>query len=210
MKRPPILVLCLLFASMYCNAQDLSSFYQITGFHLPALKSGQYMLTLTPQYSSAPSDVNTTSFPFGNPSTQTFSYASQFTESYFRLATSALYGLSDRTTLSVALEATPGQSLGDQLSSSYNSSGSFSFAQLNATNYRTDTFFSSITLAHRMQPNVELSILGAYSVSNTPVSGITSQTSTSGGVSTTSNGTSASSSKYRSFNIQASVVILGN
>src|SRR5690242_19362036 len=125
-KLLTIILAGLLLLPLLCTAQDISNFYQISNFRLPALRSGQYALSLTPRYRSTPSDNNGTSALTSNSLTSSYDFSSQVNSSLFTLATAALYGISDRTTISISLEAAPSQSAGDRTSSSLSLSPQFS------------------------------------------------------------------------------------
>jgi len=193
-------IVFLLLFPVFSRAQDYSNFLVPNGFHLPTLRSGQYIVTVTPRYSNRPSD-NASSSVTANPVSSTIStFNSSYSE--FRIGSTFTYGLSDVTTLSVALDYIPGQSAGNT-TSTYNSiSQSFAVQGSSVSENRDNWFSPSFVLSHRMQRNIELSLVGYWSASTPSNSTIDN----SGGTIRTG----VSSANSRAFDIQASLVILGN
>src|SRR5258706_15757712 len=118
------IVIALLLLPAYCLAQDYSNFLVPNGFHLPTLHTGQYILTVTPGYSNHPYDFSSNRTEGNPPSTSVNASSSSY--SVFHLATSAVYGISDATTLSLFISFTPAQASGDYTYSSLFSSQSYS------------------------------------------------------------------------------------
>ncbi len=215
-----------LMLSATAFAQDLSSFYAISGFRLPALRSGQYMLSVTPHYAVRPSDY--ASFTSSTSATSTSSTLTNSGTSYytpytsFSASSSFVYGLSDQTTVSLGLSYLPYHSYGTRtILSSSSTDVSPSSAQTNSVTDGSDLFHeqnvaSTLTLAHRLQPNIELSLSASWSYSRSPYAIISdgSALHNSGGLTPTLSTTTSSSnglvsSNGHAFDISATLVVLG-
>ncbi|MBI1804746.1 MAG: hypothetical protein HY033_00625 [Ignavibacteriae bacterium] len=146
-----------MFFAALSHAQDLSNFLVPNGFHLPALRSGQYILTVTPSYSNRPYDNSGNSIS-GNPVSASVNTSSS-SYSVFRLATSAVYGISDATTLSLLISFTPAQTNGDYTYSYLYSSQSSSSLGTAKGESRENSFNPSFILSHRVEHNIELSLV---------------------------------------------------
>jgi len=230
MKSAIALFVFVLATTAAAVSQDLSSFYTITGFRLPALHDGQYAFTLTPHYTLRPSDYasfSTSSSTASTPTAATTTTGDNFTSYYtpykaFYANTNFTYGLSDRTTASLGVTYQPYSTYGTRstLSSSYSlvdpslsSTNSYSDGP---TAFKTESLAGSFVLAHRIQPNIELSLAASWSYARSPSSGSTTGSSfhNSGGVNPTLTSTFSSSdllvnNNSHSFDISASLVILG-
>lgn len=170
MKHKIMFLISFLFLfSITSEAQELSNFYTITGFNLTPIKSGQYVLTLSPSYFRNSSIYNSHTLSSEYSSTST----SDYPQSYFNVNGSFLWGMSDRTTVSLILGYTPKQSIGQDTQSSAYTNTSIPFSS--NTNYKSDNemdnFQSRIVIAHRPRSNLELSLGFNYFTSNAPRSG---------------------------------------
>jgi hypothetical protein len=228
--KPVIAVfVCLVAASATALSQDLSSFYTITGFRLPALREGQYAFVLTPHYTMRPSDYASfsTSSSTTTAATTTTTTGDNFTSYYtpykaFYGNTNFTYGISDNTTASVGVTYQPFSTYGTR--STISSSGSFvgptgSFTDTYGGGpdpFATESLAGSLVIAHRIQPNIELSLAASWSYAKSPYSGSTAGTSfhDSGGPTPTTSSTLSSSnllvsSNSHVFDVSASIVVLG-
>jgi hypothetical protein len=203
MKKLLCILICLMFIPVVTDAQDipaifqLTNFYQVSVFKLPSLRGGQYAISLTPRYTSNPTDFSASS---ASPTSASL-YTSANSTTLFRLGSSILYGISERTTLSVSLECAPGQSAGDRTySTTLNSQFGNSFS-VEKDNLRQDYFSSTLVLSHRFQPNIEFSVTALYNNTNQPINGLAMNPAVTNLV---------SSNKSRYFDLQASIVIVGN
>lgn len=207
-------------------AQDLTSFYAITGFRLPALREGQYALAVTPHYAIHPSDFASSTSGLSattSSSTMSNSATSYYTpNSTFSASSSFIYGISDQTTVSLGLSYMPLQTYGVRsiLSSSASDvtpSAALSNSSSNGTaSFREESLGSTLTIAHRLQPNIELSVSASWSFSKTPYSTFSDGSSfhDSGGLNpvfstTTSLSNGLISSNGHAFDISATLVVLG-
>lgn len=230
MKSAIAVFVCIVATTVAAVSQDLSSFYAITGFRLPALHDGQYAFSLTPHYTLRPSDYasfSTSNSTASTPTTATTTTGDNFTSYYtpykaFYANTNFTYGLSDRTTASIGVTYQPYSTYGTR--STLNSSYSFVDPSLANTDtyssgptaFKTESLAGSFVLAHRILPNIELSLAGSWSYARSPYSGSTTGSSlhSSGGVNPTFTSTLSSSdvlvsNNSHSFDISASIVILG-
>ncbi len=226
MKTAMGVILAILAASGTALAQDLSNFYVISGFRLPALQSGQYELTVTPRYSVRPSDYASQSDGLsatGASTTTSLSGTSYYTPyNAFSANSSFIYGLSNQTTMSVGLTYLPLHTYGvrNVFSSSATDvtpSGAQTTGSSDGTlHFQEESIASSLTIAHRLQPNVELSLTASWSFSKSPYSSLGSGSSLhdSGGLTPTFTTTNTSSNGFVSsnghaFDISATLVVLG-
>jgi len=230
MKSITAVFLAVVTCTACASAQDLSSFYLITGFRLPALHEGQYAFSLTPHYTLRPSDYasfSTSSSTASTPTTTTTTTGDNFTSYYtpykaFYANTNMTYGISDKTTASVGVTYQPYSTYGTRntISSSYSyvdPAASYTDTYSGGpTAFTTESLAGSFVLAHRVQPNIELSLAASWSYAKSPYSGSTTGSAfhTSGGVTPTFTQTASStdllvSSNSHSFDISASIVILG-
>ena len=206
--------------------QDLTSFYAITGFRLPALRSGQYELAVTPHYAVHPSDFASSTSGLSattSSSTTSNSVTSYYTpNSSFSASSSFIYGLSDETTVSLGLSYMPlhtygvrtilGTSVSDVNPSAAQTNGS----SIGTSTFRDENLGSTLTIAHRLQPNIELSLSASWSYSRSPYSTFSDGSSLhdSGGLNptfstTTSLSNDLVSSNGHAFDISATLVVLG-
>ena len=230
MKFAIAVFVCLVATTAMAVSQDLSSFYVISGFRLPALHDGQYAFVLTPHYTLRPSDYasfSTSNSTASTPTTTTTTTGDNSTSYYtpykaFYANTNFTYGLSDKTTASIGVTYQPYSTYGTRstLSSSYSlvdPSLSYTDSHSGGPNaYKTESLAGSLVLAHRIQPNIELSLAASWSYAKSPYSGSTTGSSlhSSGGVNPTLTSTISSSdllvsNNSHSFDISASIVILG-
>jgi len=207
MKHKIIFLISFLFLfSITSEAQDISNFYRITGFNLTPIKSGQYVLTLSPSYFRYSSIGNYHTLSSEQSSTST----SDYPESYFNVYSSFLWGMSDGTTVSLILGYTPKQSLGQNTQSSV--STNTSIPSSSNMNYKSDNeiedFQSRIVIAHRPRSNLELSLDFNYFTSNAPRLG----TQIINGTNPTYNTSYDISSldERQSYSITFNIVLLGN
>ena len=210
MKRTTVILTAMLILPIFGRTQDLSSFYQITGFRLPALRTGQYMLSLSPRYSTRSSTFNGTDVRVQGTTTGSgqFSYDSPY--STFRIGSSAIYGLSDRTTISLSVDFVPNQSTGDQISSGNSfDPPSFTSSTYQLQTSKLESFSSSFMFAQRFDRNIEFSLSASYTTQNIPTISMFTNQFSGGGPATIGTDNSTSSSKNRGFDIQANIVILG-
>jgi hypothetical protein len=230
MKSAIAVFVCLLATTAAAFSQDLSSFYVISGFRLPALHDGQYAFSLTPHYTLRPSDYasfttssSTASTPTATTTTTGDNYTSYYTPyKAFYANTNFTYGISDKTTASIGVTYQPYSTYGTRSTNS--SSYSFVDPSLNNTDsfsggptaFKTESLAGSFVLAHRLLPNIELSLAGSWSYARSPYSGTTTGSAfhSSGGAtpvftSTVSSSDVMVSNNTHSFDISASIVILG-
>ncbi len=226
MKTAMGVLLATLACTVTALAQDMSSFYAITGFRLPALRSGQYELTLTPHYAVHPSDFASTSNGLavnGATSTASNSLTSYYTpNNSFSASTSFMYGLSDQTTMSFGLSYLPLHTMGVRtiLASSATdvspSQAQTTSSSNGTTQFQDESVASTLTIAHRIESNIELSLSASWSFTRSPYSALTDgstfrdtggQTPTLSTTNTLSNG--LVSSNGHAFDISATLVILG-
>jgi hypothetical protein len=191
-------------------AQDLSNFYAISGFRLPALRTGQYYLSLSPHYSSQPSDGFSTYSLSSSGSMSTSQSSNSYTYSRFGLTANFTYGVSDVTTISAYALYNPKQVTGRQnYNSIYTSTPSYSSTSNASYEFKEEAVSSALVLAHRFQPNLEFSVSASWTSYKRPSSGTQLQSSTSGGVTASSSGPASSSNNQHSIDISATIVILG-
>ena len=230
MKYAIGVIVFLLAATAAAVSQDLSSFYLITGFRLPPLHEGQYAFVLTPHYTLRPSDYasfSTSSSTATAPTSTTTTTGDNFTSYYtpykaFYANTNFTYGLSDKTTASIGVTYQPYSTYGTR--STLSSSSTLVDPALSSTDsysdgptaFKTESLAGSFVLAHRLQPNIELSLAASWSYARSPYSGSTlgSSLHNSGGALPTTTSTLASSdllvsNNSHAFDISASIVILG-
>ena len=188
------------------GAQDLSNFYRITGFNLTPLKSGQYVLTLSPSYfnNSFKNNNQRISSDYSSKS------KSDSPQSYFNINSSFLCGMSDQTTVSLFLRYTPKQSLGQNTQSS--ASTYTSIPSIYNMNYRSDNeidnFQSAFIIAHRLRQNLEFSLDFNYYTSSAPRSGTENVTGTNPTYSI--NYDRSSLDEMQNYSITFNIVLLGN
>jgi hypothetical protein len=231
MKSLVAVLLCLSTIATVSRSQDLSSFYTITGFRLPALKSGQFALVLTPHYMLKPSDYaslttssSTTASPTASSTTNTDNWTSYYTPyKAFNAVTNFTYGLTDQTTFSLGVNYQPYASYGIRPTQGFSSTevlptGSLTQTATNGpTNFSTESIASTFILAHRFLPNVEFSVAASWSYARSPYtdSSIGTGLKNSGGTNPILSSISSTSSQQisnnsHSLDISASLVILGN
>jgi hypothetical protein len=201
------------------NNHDMSSFYAVTGFHNPILHSGQYMASLTPHYYHSSFDDNSYSASnslSGQITSQSTSESSGISSgilSYYDLSFASLYGISNDITLNFTFTYFPKQNVTTQQSSflsSYNSSSSTS-ANSDLDNYSGDdnSINSSIILSYRPERNLELAFQARYSsstsVGNMNGSSISNYTSSS-----MNTYFSSSTTKYPTYDLSFSIVLISN
>ena len=197
-------ILLSLFIPLTLTAQDLlntigmSNFFQVSVFRLPSLRGGQFAISVTPRYTSAPGDNGYFS---SSPTGSTLAVGNS-TSHLFRIGSSFLCGLSDRTTFSLTLDCAPAQSTGDINSITSFSSPAPIPPYIQTISNRQDYISSTLIVAHRFRPNIELSATATYSNANYPSTGTT--------VSQNTANTLLQSGKSRNFDIQASIVIVSN
>jgi outer membrane protein assembly factor BamA len=209
MRILPITALIVLIAAE-TPAQDLSSFYAISGFRLPALRTGQYYLSLSPHYLSHPSDDFSMYSLSSAENTSTGQGSGSYTYSTFGLSADFTYGISDLTTISAYLGYNPDQATGRQdYNSVYTSTPSYSSTSNASYEFKEEAVSSALVLAHRFQPNLEFSVSASWTSYKRPSSGTRSESSTSGGVTATSSGPASSANNQHYVAISATIVILG-
>jgi outer membrane protein assembly factor BamA len=192
------------------RAQDLSSFYAISGFRLPALRTGQYYLSLSPHYSSQPGDGFSTLSLSSSANMSTSQSSNSYTYSTIGVSTNFTYGISDLTTISAYLRYNPNQATGRQdYNSVYTSTLSYSSTSYASYEFKEEVVSSGLVLAHRFQPNLEFSVSASWGSYKRPSSGTRLESSTSGGVSASSSGPASSSNNQHYVDISATIVILG-
>jgi len=190
-------------------AQDLSSFYYITGFRLPALHPGQYSLSLSPHYSSQPGDNASMYSLSSSSSTSTSQGSANNTQSIFGFNTNFTYGVSDVTTIALGLQYNPYQTAeNSKYNSTYTASPSFSSISNGVDQFQIEGITSSVILSHRIQPNMEFSIEAQWGSSQQPSSGTLSQSDNNTGATTASSGWRSSSNNYHYIYVAATIVIL--
>jgi len=232
MKSAIAVIMIVVAASASAFSQDLSNFYLISGFRLPALREGQYAFVLTPHYTLRPSDYasfSTSSSTASTPTTSTTTTGDNYTSYYtpykaFYANTNFTYGLSDGTTAALGLTYQPYSTYGTRSTSTSSFSNvappnpnSFTDTYGNGpTDFKTESLAGTLTIAHRIQPNIELSLAASWSYARSPYSGSTAGSAfkNSGGATPTLTSTVSSSdllvsSNSHSFDISASLVILG-
>ncbi len=202
MKSAFILLSLSLFLTLSSLGQDRSSFYQVYGFRLPVLHSGQYALTLTPRYSYQPTDQNYAYISNSYASISTY----EDTYSFFTVSSTALFGISDKTTLALRLEYGPKQSYYSGNSKDGSGQNTVTYNSRTDANGDRDVFSSSFTLAHRLSSNIEISAITTYNVDNFP----SSRFSYSPINSLTPNEKSFSTYKNRYLDIIFNITILSN
>lgn len=188
-------MLSLLLFSSIIFAQEYTPYYFIYGFSLPALHEGQYALTLSPEYSTQPSDYTSSDI------TSESRYLSNENYKYVRysLAASMLYGITDATTAELSIQGSPTQSyLNGNRTTVYENSPSY-----NSITGDYDAFSSQLTVAHRLAPNMEISAIVNYYINTYPSVSINNPTSPQPDI--TNN-----SSRYSYFNIRLNFTLLSN
>jgi len=205
MKHTIMFIISVLFlCSVTSGAQDLSSFYNITGFSLTPLKSGQYVISLSPSYLSYSSQNKflETSSSYSSQS------ESEYPQSYFTVNSSLLWGLTDETTASLFLNYTPKQSLGQETRTGTYKSDLYTRDSNSKYDTERDDFYSAFVIAHRPKSNLELSLAAHYSTSNQPISGtqLINQTNPS----SSTNYDISSLRETQNYSITFNIVLLGN
>jgi len=203
-----VMILSFFYIIFYTTsgAQDLSNFYQVTGFKLTPLKSGQYVLTLSPSYfnSSFKNNNQRISSDYSSKS------KSDYPQSYFNVNSSFLWGMSEQTTVSLFLRYTPKQSLGQNTQSS--TSIYTSIPSTYNMNYRSDNeidnFQSAFIIAHRLRQNLEFSLDFNYYTSKAPRSG--SENVTGPNPANNINYDISSLDERQNYSITFNIVLLGN
>ena len=230
MRTAIAVFLAIMFVNSGARSQDLSSFYAITGFRLPALRAGQYALSISPHYSIRPSDfasltnsTSTTTTPTTSSTTNSNSLTSYYTpNSGFSASSDVIYGISDQTTFSFGVSYLPYHTFGTRNSLSSNSSSVVPPSSLTnttttgTTEFREQSLASTLVVAHRFQPNVELSLAASWSYTKSPYIAASNASGMhdSGGVTPTLSSTISSSNDFVSsnahaFDISATLVIRG-
>jgi len=232
MRTAIAVILFVIAGSVTAFSQDLSSFYVISGFRIPALREGQYALVLTPHYTFRPSDyasLSSSSSTASTPTTSTTTTGGNLTSYYtpykaFYANTNFTYGLSDNTTAALGVTYQPYSTYGTRstLTSSFTNAAppnpnSYTDTYGDGpTEFKTESLAGTLTIAHRIQPNIELSLAASWSYAKSPYSGSTngSALKSSGGATPTLTSTVSSSdllvsSNSHAFDISASLVILG-
>jgi hypothetical protein len=197
--------------------QDVSSFYVVTGFHNPLLRSGQYMVSLAPHYYHSEYNYYSTTQSLSNqtqpPNTSESSGRSSGKSSYYDFSFASLYGLSSDITLNLTLTYFPKQNANTQQSSSLysyqSSSSSSSGSNLNDSSEDNDNINSSITISYRPERNVELAFQARYSSSNSIGIATGSSISNYGSLSTDTYN-SSNTGKFPSYDFSFAIVLLSN
>lgn len=209
MRVLPVIGLIVLIAAE-TRAQDLSNFYAISGFRLPALRTGQYYLSLSPRYSSRPSDDFSMYSLSSAENTSTGQSSGSYTYSTFGLSANFTYGISDVTTISAYALYNPKQATGRQdYNSIYTSTPSYSSTSNGSNEFKEEVVSCAMVLSHRFQPNLEFSVLTSWTNYRQPSSGTRLQSSTSNGITATYLGPASSSNNWHYIDISATIVILG-
>ena len=159
--------LIVLVWSAFVLAQDLSSFYGVSGFHLPLLRSGQYSLSVSPSYhrASARTSMSDSSADY------LAQNSSEHSDSYVEVSSALLYGLTNRTTASLCLVYLPEQSLGHYNSRSLYDSPLTRGTGVQVIDEREERFGSVLVLAHRPRRDCEISLTGSYYWNSFPARG---------------------------------------
>ena len=211
-------LLAIAMSAIICQtalAQDLSSFYQISGFRLPALRTGQYFLSLSPHYVSQPYDYATLSTLSSSSSTDNYRDAVDHTWSMFGFSTNFTYGISDETTIAINLQYNPYQASGKS-KYSYNdasfytspSASSHLYASNWMEDFREESMASSLILCHRIQRNIEFSVEAQWQSSRQPSTSIQSETEINNGSATAYSGGRLGSNNQHCFYVDATIVFL--
>jgi len=146
------LQMCILSLTAISTAmsQDYSTFLTPIGFHLPPMKSGQYVLALAPRLSraSVQSSSSGTQLVGGIPIS--LSSTSDYPSSSLRITSAAYYGISEKTTVYAGVEYLPKQKLGTSTVTSLNT--------LSTTDYTQEAYSTSLIFAHRVRSIFEMSV----------------------------------------------------
>lgn len=147
--------------------QPLPDFLQLSGFQHPSIRSGQFEISLSPQYQYGPFSDSTWSTMMGPRPVELEVGA---TQRRFQFQTSFLYGIDDRTAASASLSFLPRQSIGDESYNTesvgwpvLNSRGVEQSSQLDETSISV-----GFVLTHRPRQNIELNLGGFYLASSQP------------------------------------------
>jgi len=208
--RTLLYIMILAVVSLETSAQDLKSFYAISGFNLPALRSGQYYLSLSTRYLSSPGDFSY-KYSYDSPG---YNYSDQnsgdYTYSTYGFNTNFTYGISDITSISFGIQYNPYLRTGEQTTNGvyiYDSGYETTYNEI--VKYNEEILRTSLILSHRFRSNIEFSVSAYWNKYRTPYSGDQVEYSTSSGVTPTSTGSRSSTDNRRYIDIYATIVILG-
>jgi hypothetical protein len=159
-------------------AQDLPDFAQVSGFQLPSLRSGQYMLNFQPRYQYGPLTDSSWSSFFGGSGIQ---LTTASTQKRLQFKASVLYGIDDETTVLLELSSMPRQLAVNSFYASQSTSVQYWRAGgAVRTGYAKESaLFSQGLVTLRPRAGVEWSLGAYYGLSHTPFAGWSGQEETS-------------------------------
>lgn len=196
-------------------SQDYTNYYQINGFQNPALRSGQYLISVTPNYYYSTPEYTSQRTANGSSEVSNSQNTSSDKISSIDLSLNSYYGLTNDITMNVALSLFPKQ---NDINSNSTTVSTYTYGLSSGSNnnisnvaYSTSNINSSLILSYRPQYDIEISFRAVYYTFSSTM-GLTGsqQNAYSSNPTVTSNITGSSLSKRKVYNVGFTFVFIGN